>query len=139
MRKSDLKWNDSLSALYGTSIDALQGEVWQVYLRELNTTNAEITEAIEMAVKCDLKPKEWRVTVTDLIRWVEALRKKNKAEATDPRKVTKEQTVSRFKAQATERMRSGEEKKHLIDDAWWLPGLSDDEVGEIIEWIRDKK
>ena len=136
MRKEDVKWNDALSALYGTQIDAQQGEVWQVYLRELNTTNAELTEAIEKASRCDLKPKEWRVTVTDLIRWVEALRKKKQADKADPRKVDVDSATRQFEKKAIELFEKGFSKEYLIDEAWALHGLTDQQINVIVRWIE---
>ena len=137
MRKSDMKWNDALSALFGTVIDQNQGEVWQVYLRELNTTNAEIIEAIEKAVECDLKPKEWRVTVTDLIRWVKALRSKKRSEALNGSMDSKEMRIGLFKQKAIGLFTDGYSKEYLIDEAWGLHGLTDDEINGLVAWVEE--
>ena len=137
MRKSDLSWYDALDALYGTKLDDHQIEVWQVYLRELKTNNAEMIEAIEKAAGCDLKPKEWRVTVTDLTRWVKALRSKRRADEADPRMIEKAKMIENFKVKARVLFADGFDKDYLIDEAWASHGLTDDEIKGIVAWIEE--
>ena len=135
----NLTWAEVLEARYATRLDARQVEVWEHFLKEINTNSAELTTAINMASNCDLRPAEWRCTVTDLIKWVKMTRAKSIRVKENGTRATPEETIKQFKENCIARLTDGSNIKLLIDEAWCLPGLLDSEVKEVIKWIKEMK
>ncbi len=71
----NLNWWTVLEAHYGVNLSPSMQSVWEMYLKEHSITNHELCEIIEQASIRDITPRGYKVTVADLIHWVQMSRR----------------------------------------------------------------
>ena len=76
---NELKWYESMDALFGQNLSDGQVEIWQAYLRSANASGDELKASIEMAANETMKGEGvyGRVTVRDLMKWLKIYRKRS--------------------------------------------------------------
>ena len=67
-------WTNTLEAHYGVRLGAEQASVWEYYLKEFDVGNGDLVKVIEDASKRGIMPRGYRVTVADLINWIQRSR-----------------------------------------------------------------
>ena len=113
-----ITWTEALEAMYGHQLNPAQAKVWEHYLREMNTSSAEIVPAIEMAASENIKPAEWRVTVRDIRNWVRIYRKRQRASADSDQNRSK---VEAHIAESIGKLKRGVSKEDVYEVTYALP------------------
>ena len=129
----DIKWHESLRALFGTNFkDQRDVDVWEFYLSDVNTCNSETIKAIKYASESAMTTDRYHATVTDLIKWIKMFRAR---EIRERETCDESRSADQIKAEFIARWKDDDDFEMMTDEAWCLPNLCDDEITALIDEV----